>query len=80
MRIGAIAFSPAAAPEHRAEERFPGIMSRPEMVAGLAELAPFHHAIELPYGLTPIKRPSITVANIIIWKYWPSEASSVRGR
>jgi len=51
MRTNAIAFSSVATTEHRTEERFPDIMSRSEMEAGLAELAPFHHAIELPFGL-----------------------------
>ena len=52
MRISAAALSPAAARGPDAEERFPGMMTRPEMEAQLAELAPFHHAIELPFGLS----------------------------
>lgn len=52
MRTSAIALSPAVAPGPDAEERFPAMMSRPEMEAQLAELAPFHHAIELPFGLS----------------------------
>lgn len=52
MRTSAAALSPAAAPGPDAEDRFPAMMSRSEMEAQLAELAPFHHAIELPFGLS----------------------------
>lgn len=52
MRTSAAALSPAAAPGPDAEDRFPALMSRSEMEAQLAELAPFHHAIELPFGLS----------------------------
>lgn len=52
MRTSAAALSPAAVPGPDAEDRFPAMMSRPEMEAQLAELAPFHHAIELPFGLS----------------------------
>lgn len=52
MPTNAMAFSPVATPEHQTEEQVSGIMSRPEMEAGLAGLAPFHHAIELPFGLS----------------------------
>jgi tRNA (mo5U34)-methyltransferase len=52
MRTSAAALSPTAAPGPDAEDRFPAMMSRSEMEAQLAELAPFHHAIELPFGLS----------------------------
>jgi SAM-dependent methyltransferase len=52
MRNSATALSPVIMPSAHAEEQSSAILTRPEMEVRLAELAPFHHAIELPYGLS----------------------------
>lgn len=52
MPVSAIAISPAAIPASLGDAPAHGAMSRHEMSVRLRELAPFHHAIDLPHGLS----------------------------
>lgn len=52
MRTGAVPLPAAIPPENHSVDRLSGRMSKAELEARLAELAPFHHAIDLPFGLS----------------------------